>query len=186
MIYELSRYLDQRLAAQEFPCNVVYGPDRFERQNFRTVVVLERDRQRGDSFEGPQGQQRNTRRLGQRQVGCLATIFAQSPKMGARVNEHEHLADQIVDALHCALINWRTATRSSVTFTGGRFAGPNDLPGNFESLPGVVYLLQFSVARGVEDRKFDGSGLGTAILTDVNNEATNVRRTPSDENPSVV
>lgn len=166
MIYSMSRDLETLLRTRQFPVSVSYGPERSERIGHNeTVVVVERDREAGDSTEPPRGQERNARRVFARRLGVRVRVYARSSLDGARVSEHEHWCDQIVDAIHCSLYEWSATVRSAVEFGSGRYLSSDDL-GGVEVFSGVVYELQLSVLRGVYDAAFAGESMpGTARAT---------------------
>lgn len=152
MIYRMARDIAETLASRGLPVAVDYGPDRLTRDLYApSRIVIERDRTRGDSVEGPMGSSANPRRRRTRQLGVTATIYTSSPVSGARLCEHERECDDIVDALIVAIDEWATAARSSVSYGGGRYLTPDEVSGA-ERGAGVAYELSLQISRGVYAR----------------------------------
>lgn len=169
------------IRARGFTVPIVYGPERFGRiSRHQSVIVFERDRDKGDGFGAPTGSKRNPEYFGVRTIGCLVTIIARSPLDGARLADHEELADKWIDAVQCALYRWQSEARSPISFDAGRFLRRDELEGGpLESFDGAVYEMTFAVARGVYDRDWDGEGRLLGLITDVATETTAFTTTPA-------
>jgi hypothetical protein len=169
----------EELRARKFPIKrIEYGPEAFERCPNHTAVIMARDVAGGDRFSGPTGSSpqgrvnRNGRVLARRDVGGECWVLAKSSIPNARTADHEYVADQLVDGLQCALYRWGTSNNQPVVIEGGGMVYGGELPGTFEAFPGVVYRFRFTVARGVADSDFDGSGLPTVELDAVGTGST--------------
>lgn len=174
MIYAMAQDVAATLAARGFPLSVHYGPERVTPSNIASHsgrVVIARDRTRGDDVRatiGARGSEPRGPRV--RALGCEATVYGRSPLAGARVNEHEAVCDQTVDALIVALCDWATAARAFVEFGAGRFLRDDEVNGA-ERNAGAVYRLEFSIGRGVTARAYDGALRSTATLDGVTTAA---------------
>ncbi len=106
MIHSMSLDLEDKLRSRGFPLRVRYGPQRVSREDYKTVIVMARDHEGGDTVGAPQGTQRNPRYRFARRLGCVAEIFVASTIPGAAVQHHEGLCDAITDAFLVALYEW--------------------------------------------------------------------------------
>jgi hypothetical protein len=179
MIYAMASDIQAILNAKEFPISVIYTPERTERDGYARMITIERDRSSGDGVSGAVAVNANARRVMTRSLGVWARIYVRSELDGARINDHEHEADDLVDALIIALFQWCAETRTlAPTFTEARFLDAKERD-DVEEWPGVVYSLRFGIARGIYDRKYDGSAKPTASLSGFAN-STMVSRTAGD------
>lgn len=178
MIYSMAKDIAEALQGGGFPIAVLYGPERFERQHYDNKIVIARDRQGGDGFRPPQGQQANPHMIGVRDQGVVLRIYAKSSTPHAVVFDHEHLCDQFLDAVTVALEEWHKAARTGGSVVGmtGRYLGKEDRSGEDE-WPGVVYEARFRVPRGVVKRNYKGEARTEVPLTAIAHEnRTDVRR----------
>lgn len=163
MIYAMTKCVAASLAAKNWPAQVRYGKERVSRAtHYSSLVVIERDTDSGDSLSTAHGQVRNARKLRTRSLAVRASVFAKSPKAGARVNEHEHELEDLVDAVIVAVQLWATESRAGdVDF---HMLGPVDSEehNGSEIGAGAAYDLRFRVQRAVTDRVRD-----TATLSDI-------------------
>lgn len=177
MIYTLSQDLEEGLRARKFPVAVVYG-ERVLREFVTAgmVITAARDTERGDSVGDPIGSRgNNPAQLRTRQLGVVLHLHVASPLAGARINEHEHDCDALVDAVITELLDWVTATRAgTIVFDEARYLSPEEINGA-EHSTGVVYRMRFRVPRGVTRRDYEGLGRPTATLAGVVT-ATHVKR----------
>lgn len=184
MIYNLARDLDTRLAARLFPVRVAYGPERCVREGYDPFVLLERDREASDKIGPPVGSQRNPRLITVRALAVVALIYARSTLPGARVEDHEHDCEQVVDALITELYAWGSEGRTGgIAFTEARYLAAADR-NDVETWPGVVYRLKFSVPRGVRVLDYVGAGRPTGTPAGVGGDVE-IRRN-ADDPPEVV
>lgn len=184
MIYNLSRDLEGLLLAQQFPIRVVYGPEHTTRPPNRDVIVLERDRDNGDQIGAPQGVHPNPTLPLVRQLGVLVHVYARANVSGARVNDHEHLCDQYVDAVLVHLREWAVATRAGALAWGeSRYLRAEELGASFAAWPGVVYMLRFRVPRGVTRITFEGDARPEGAFTQVSNQTHT--RINDDDDPAI-
>jgi hypothetical protein len=174
MIYGMARDLQDKLTARKFPTQIEYGPRRMAVEAWHDhLVIIERDRDATDSLAPANGLQTNPRRICNRGLAVKATIYARSALDDARVNEHEHECEQIVDALIVALQEWGTEARARLgdvtpTVSESRYLKLSEFPEQ-ETWPGVVYVLRFRVMRGVVVRDYEGSARPTGSAAFVGN-----------------
>lgn len=169
------------MRAARFPLHVVHGPERLTRTApTDTTVIVERDRDAGDSFDTVHGSHRNPRRVATRLVGAKATIWAKSNAPGARDAEHEDLCDQIVDAFYVRLRIWIHGHTGGALLAvrESRYLKSAELNG-LETWPGVAYLMRWTVPRGVTGANYKGAGLPETALNGITNR-TEIRRSAGD------
>jgi hypothetical protein len=169
-IYEMSRDIAGMLAAQKFPFEVRYLPERtMIEQTAPTQIHFSRCRLASDMIGSPSGQQRNPRKLYTRKLAVDVLVFASSTHPGAMIQEHEDLCDQIVDALTCRIDEWCTGARAGEPeYVEMRYLTVEELQG-LEGWPGVVYLLRFRIGRGVTVRTFLGEAKPTGSAASFTN-----------------
>lgn len=155
MLYEISKEVSTELAAQGCPVPVVYGP---ERQGATGVaittsrIVFERDRSGGDSSGPGRGRTVNPKMLYTRNVGAVCRVFAQSTESGARVQDHERLADLVWDKVEVALYKVIAKRKDAWRVASSKLLSAEELAmRGLEVWPGVVYEVRFTVSRGVYD-----------------------------------
>lgn len=168
MIYTLASEIAARLVARGFPVEVRYGRDGDRLSSSVGVsgrrIVIERDRRGADAFGPFPGARGNPRSVGVRGIACTATVFAESPKRGARMVEHERDCDQLTDALLVELREWcAEAKAGEPEIVEGRLLGPDDFTG--EPLPaGAAYRLRFRVSRAIARRDYEGDAEPTGTI----------------------
>lgn len=169
MIYTLAKDLADTLGERLFPVTCLYGPERVSREGpFANLVVFRRDPKGGDRVSSLVAQRTNPRAVRVREIGVEATIFAASTLDGARINEHEHECDQLVDALIVALYEWGAENRAgAISFTETRYLDPTEPDGVFEAWPGVRYVLRFAVPRAVLTTNYVGAARPEVALAGV-------------------
>lgn len=158
MIYRFSQDLEANLHAREFPVVVQYEPQRMHQTgHYSALITVARDTSAGDSVDPPMGYNNAPRRHATRGIGVVLDILAQSPVAGARAQDHQHFADAIVDAVVVALLEWCKAARAGTPkFNESRFLSADEFDAS-EIRSGAVYRMRFTVARGVEARRFTGA-----------------------------
>lgn len=163
MIAALARDLAVRLKARGFPVDVRVGRDYPGRGAYASnVIMLDRDRVKGDAVLPVKGSDRNPRRGLTRALGVVADFYVQSTLPGARLHEHEHLCDDIVDGFLSELAAWVTeACAGDLLVAESRYLAPEEVTGA-EVGAGVVYRLGFALQRGVTRVTFAGEGQPTA------------------------
>lgn len=171
--YELSKYLTAHLKLRGWPLAVQYGPVRFTPKPGENAVIVERNRNSGDTVDPKRkpaythdgktigGRDISTTETGVavRLMQCAATVYASKGVKGAHLGDHETLCDDLVDALHCGILLWSGRAKSGVTIVGGRYLRADELELLTETptWPGVAYQLQFAIERGVFDRNSGGT-----------------------------
>lgn len=184
--YELAMWLRAELRARKYPVPVVYAPERAERTKHDPVILVMRDRQTSEKVETAHGNDKNGRKFRTRRVPLAIKVYAKSALDGARIVEHEELADYLVDALITALETWATAERGgTIEYGEMAFMTSDELAadGDPEGWPGVVYLLKFTIGRGVVKRDYLKQVQPTGVLTGVSN-SVEVRQIDDDGEPA--
>lgn len=187
MIARMAQDLEDMLRARGFPLRIAYGPEAHRRNTHDSGIVIERDRTGGDgTLREVIGNGRNPQKFRVRDLGCVATIYAQSSLAGARIQDHEHLCDDFVDALIIALQEWGTMAKAgNVPVTQAGYVAAAEFA-DVETWPGVVYRMRFQVSRAVAKRTYEGAARPTGAVTGVTNR-TDVRRegAPDSDTPDV-
>ena len=161
MLHTISTCLREYLKAKACPLRVIYGPERRDVALTDPRIVIERDRDRGDTFSGPRGNRHH--RVSETQaIGAVLRVFAKSALPGAAVHDHERQADQaaglVVVGLReiiCSAPPGLTAWQGKVgptlwTITGaGLLSAQEHAQRDLQTWTGVVYEITFAVDRGV-------------------------------------
>jgi hypothetical protein len=184
-IADLADVVDQELSARKYPYKVAYGPERTQRTGpgIAIGVVFERDRSRGDLIAPPVATRQGAataKSYRSRQVAGAFTVYAQCPKSGARVRDHEAEADAVCDAVISAMARAGELAGKPVSFGACRFLEAADFNG-LEQWPGAAVRVEFSVAVQIRDVDYRGRGPGTGVVFDVANtyEAALVAEPPA-------
>jgi hypothetical protein len=165
VIHAIGVAMQSRLRARGVPFVVVDGPE--ERANAGTFarerIVIERDT--ADTFRAGRGTKQNPARGAWfREVGCVARIFARSPRAGALSFEHYERAEHVLDHVLVALDEVvRGDRKEMLTVTGGGFVPLDDVAAS-ERVAGAVYELRFSVERGVYAETWAGEARPEATI----------------------
>jgi hypothetical protein len=172
-IADLSDVVAQELAVRRYPYKVTYGPERTQRTGpgIAVGVVFERDRARGDAISPPVATRQGAgtaKAYRSRQVAGAFTVYAQCPKSGARVRDHEAEADAVCDAVISAMVRAGELGGKPVSFGACRFLEAADFNG-IEQWPGAAVRVEFSIAVPVRDVDYRGRGPGTGVVHDVAN-----------------
>jgi hypothetical protein len=177
-VADLADVVGEELAARKFPYKVAYGPERVQRTGpgaSLTGVVFERDRQRGDTIAPPVASRQGAatpEAYYARQVAGAFTVYAQCPKPGARVRDHEAEVDAVCDAVISAMVRACKLAGKPLAIGSSRLLGAEDFAGSaFEQWPGAAARVEFSVSVPVRDVDYRGRGPGTAVLEDTANTA---------------
>lgn len=203
MIYGLSRDIEAALKARNYPVRVTYGPERLSRSPHagQALIVFERDRETGDGVRPTKGSSSNPKGMRIRDLGVIVTVYASSSAPGARVHEHEHACDQIVDALVVALDDWFQEGRTGqlvATYTESRMMNASEFEAEeMRAWPGCAYLLRFDLPRGVRALTYTppkdhapgvlpGGARPTATLARNGGGEVHVHLDGSDEDPEIV
>jgi hypothetical protein len=158
-VYEVAREVGAKLKAAKFPFRVVYAPERTDRSDTSNPVILfMRDRTNGEGIEEPKGQQANGRIVLNRKTGVEIRIYACSNVPGAMVQDHEELADYLIDAVLVALEEVCKEGRfSPFEYGEARFLYPEELvfgDNEPEKYRGVVFVLRLKIGRAVVKRDY--------------------------------
>jgi hypothetical protein len=202
MIRGFARDIETALRAQSYPVRVVYGPERLSRgpQAGQMLVVFERDRESGDGVQPAKGSNNNPRAMRVRDIGVVATVYASSSAPGAKVHEHEHVCDQLVDALVVAIDNWfvEGKTGQLAEYSATRMLDAAEFEADeMRAWPGCVYRLAFKLPRGVRSLTYTpakdqapgttpGGAQPTATIARFGGGEARVHREGSDEAPEIV
>jgi hypothetical protein len=159
MIYQLALDLAARMQARKFPVSVFYGPERVSRQGCDSMrVLVSRDTVGGDTVIPARSQHRNPVCTHTRGLGVVALFEVSSAVAGARVNEHEHECDAVVDAFLVELFSWGEESGAGVIpIVETRYVSAEERASGAETLSGAVYLVRFQVPRGVFARDYEGA-----------------------------
>lgn len=173
MIYHLAQDVEQALLARHYPVSVVYGPEQCTRGVGSYVIVVERDTERTENVRAPVQASRNPRKYYDRALTVRVRVFVRSSLPGARLNEHQHECDALVDALLVELYKWGAEHRAgAVEFVECRYLAPEEvsLVTGTEHRAGVVYQIRFDVLRGVAELMYEGAARSTATLAGMRHE----------------
>jgi hypothetical protein len=171
-IAELSDVVGEELAARKYPYRVAYGPERTRRAGPGVVigVVFERDPQWG-AYAAPVASRQGAstpEAYYARQVAGAFTVYAKSPKPGARAREPEAEADLVCDAVVSAMIRACKLAGKPLAVGAARMLGAEDF-GESEQWPGVAVRVEFTVSVPLRDIEYRGAGPGTGVVDDVAN-----------------
>ena len=169
MLYEVSRLVETELQSRGCPIPVVYGPERAEDLALvRSRIVFERPRAGGDVVGPPRVSKTNPPRRAERGVQGIVRVFAHSTVAGARVQDHEEIAEQAVDLVIVSLQIAAAKMETTFGIGGGGYLSASVLGlDGLTTWPGVVYELTITLQRGVFDRTWVGAGKGTSEITGV-------------------
>lgn len=172
-IAELADVVDQELAVRKYPYRAAYGPERTQRTGpgIAQGVVFERDRARGDTIAPPVATRQGAATAEAyyaRQVAGSFTVYAQCPKSGARVRDHEAEADAVCDAVINAMARACKLAGKPVAFGSAQYLEAADFNG-LETWPGAAVRVEFSVAVPILDVDYRGRGPSTGVVDDAAN-----------------
>lgn len=165
MIYRMVCDIAANLAARLYPVAVSYDSELVSLARHSSLRInVRRDTRGGDAIEPMIGFQRNPRGARVRLQGVEATIIARSEVSGARLNEHEHECDNLVDALISEIVAWGVQARAPVSeFPEARYLDSDEYAG-LDVGSGVAYRLRFRVSRAITARDYTGAGQATVAL----------------------
>lgn len=165
MIYEIAKEIATILAGNHVPYSVVYGPERAPLGLASPRFVIERDRSSAESIVGPRSRARNPVEIVVRQIPCVCRVFAKSTLGGAKGNEHEREADQMVDKAIVAIHRVLRVRNSQYQLPSAQLMSADALKyAGLEQWPGVVYEIKFSVERGVFDTTWTNAAKAEATV----------------------
>jgi hypothetical protein len=183
---ELGKWLDAHLRGRKYPFRVRYAPERTDRSSRDPVILIARDTMASEKIESAHGTQKNGRKMRTRRIPVVVKIFAKSSLDGARLEDHEELADYLVDAMITALEVWSTSEKGGgIEYVEMSFLTPDELvtsDGKPEGWPGVVYLMRFTIGRGVIELDYLKQVLPTAPINGVGS-TVEVRQFDEDGEP---
>ena len=155
MLAAIVSQLREALVARKVPYPLVYGPERLEQgSSVRPHIVVERDRQSGDTWQAAKTNNANPQRIFARGIGGVVRIFAQSTKRGAAVEDHERIADKLVNQTMMALREIVVARRSALSIKSSRLLTLAELAEAGLTYPGAVYELRIEIGMGVDDENY--------------------------------
>jgi len=157
MIYDLAKEVALELAEQGCPYRVVYGPDRFTDVSAADTHIVFSRIGSSELVVANTSFKQNPKLRAIRRIGATVRVIASSTLPGALQEDHERLADQILDLLIIAIKKVTAVWRVEFNAVSGQFLDAESayLPG-LETWPGVVYDLQIQIDRGVFDRTWQG------------------------------
>jgi len=160
MIYRVSKIIATEVADRGCPLPVVYGPERLQSVAYAdSRIVIERPRSAtADTVFATRTTKHNPRRRAERSIAAVARVVARSTVDGARVQDHEELADNTADAIIVALQRAAAQLDTTIRIEESGLLSEDDLDATgLEAWSGVVYEIQFTVQRGVYDRTWVGA-----------------------------
>ena len=173
MLYEISKEISTALQAKGVPFAVVYGPERDPASVNETRVVIERDRRATDEFAAPTGRPLNPRLFAVRWQAVQIWIYAQSTLDGARIEDHEAVAEQLVDKTYVALVKCVAAGKrggaveqhNALRITSAHVLGADELRLlGLEAWQGVIYEISCAIDRAVVDTTWTAEAPATAKM----------------------
>ncbi len=186
---EICKWLGAHLRSRKCPFKVRYAPERTDRGNYDPAILVMRDRETSEKIETAHGTQKNGRKMRTRRIPVKIKVFAKSSLDGARLEEHEELADYLVDMLVTALETWSTSERGGgieygemAFMTADEVADETRSEDKAEGWPGVVFVMRFTIGRGVVERDYLKQVRPTAALTGIGT-SVEVRQTNEDGEP---
>lgn len=168
-VFGLFSTVRDAVKAKGMPYVMEYGPAPVPAAIGGTRVVFQRERGVGETLKPPRSNHRNPRMFMTRGLPILVRIHAQSTLVGARMHNHEEVADaiasQVIPEVHKAVRAFGTDWLP--TFTG--FVENTDVPDGWQ---GVTYEIKFTVDDGVFDTAWTGEAATevspTTIATNLN------------------
>lgn len=154
----LTQALRAELIARKVPYELVYGPEHMTQgPRSRSHIVLKRDDQAGDGWGPPKSRTTtNPTYRYTRMIGFVLLVFVESTKAGASVEDHEDVADAVVNQLGLALQTIMHEQRSQWRPRTSRFLTAAELEeANLSAWPGRVYMLPFEIDQGIYDTGWD-------------------------------
>lgn len=173
MIYEISQEVSEVMRDRKYPYHVQYGPEYAARDgNGSNGIVMLRSA-RPDAFAPPAARGMNPEYRAIRVCQVDAWVYARSSKPGADRQDHEFDCESAVDLLYCALYDVIKTRKEGFAPIGGSYLTPDELAmTNLTTWNGVVYVLQFSVQRGVYGRDYAGAAYPEATISGFANSTT--------------
>lgn len=175
MIYDVSQLVKADLARRKFPYRVFYGPERTTRDGQQPAIVFERDREADEAIEAAPGWkplQPNENAVGklsapyQRWVAGTVVVYARSPRVGARSNEHEDECDLVCNGVLTALRRVCVAGRHEVVIAGEQFLTAQDF-NDCEQWPGAAKRIRFTVSELIRETDYTGALPAAAVVDSV-------------------
>ena len=170
-LHLLTQAMRLYLKAKECPLPVKYGPPRATEFSLRPRIVFERDRERGDSFDGAKARGLNPVQQIQR-TGCLCTIVCKSDKPHAKIFDHEAECDQAArlvvlglrECLHSepgddpwlGIVGPTTFSISAAGLLGADKLGAIQ---QLQERAAAVYQIRFTFDIGITEQNWVGEGL---------------------------
>ncbi len=153
MLLAMSYQLREAFKTRGVPYPLVYGPERPGQTVLAAPhLVLERDRENGDSIAPPVAHRRNPRVDHVRWIGSTLRVFARSTTAGAGPGDHEREADRVVDQAMMSLRAIVSARRTLWQIQSAKLLTADEAgERGLETWPGAIYEVRFAVARGVAD-----------------------------------
>lgn len=152
MIDEIYVLLKNALKAKGVPFDVVYGPAQTP-PGPTSRIEVQRDTDGGDGVEAGKGRFANPKMFALRATGGMVRVLAKSTIDGATRQDHEHLADAIVDQVQVEIFKITRNARVGFTVTRAGFVTNTSIT---DGWAGVVYELRFRVDRAVNDVTWQG------------------------------
>jgi hypothetical protein len=175
MLLAITYQLAAALEARGVSVPVIPGPERLASTPVSAPrIVVERDRELGDTLAPPTTHRRNPRLDHVRNIGAVLRVFARSTIDGARTMDHEREVDLLVDQCLVALRGIVSARRTMWELRSAKLLSADEAAARgLEAWPGVIYEVRFAVARGVTSLGLlDAQAAAAAAGTHASAEAT--------------
>lgn len=163
MLYDVAKIVSTELIARGCPLKVIYGPERLQDVGLTdSRIVIERPRPGSDPVLPPRASKLNPPRRAEREIAGVVRVYGHSTLAGARVQDHEEIADQAVDLVIVCLQIAAARLETTMSVGAGGYLSASDVDlEELESWPGVVYELPMSIRRAVYDRTWAGEAKST-------------------------
>lgn len=179
MIGHLAAAVAEDLRRRKFPHPVRYAPEHSRPSGFDHAIIFERDREAGDPIVPVMGaKDRNPEVPYLRLVAGRVTVYARSPKPGARPIEHEDECDAVCNGVIAALYRILKARKLPLAIVESRLLRREDLRDEDDGgddrsgqrsadWPGCAARIRFTVGTTIRDVTYTGAGLSTGVVNDV-------------------
>ncbi len=165
MLAAITSQLREALVTRKVPYPLVYGPERLTQgSSVSSHIVVERDRQSGDTWQAAKTHSKNPQRIFARGIGGVVRIYAESTRRGASTEDHERIADQVVNQVMMALRVIVVARRSEMRIRSSRLLTLDELAEAGLTYPGVVYELRLEIGMGVDDENYAAEAPAEATM----------------------
>ena len=157
MLYSISRELEAALKAQHVPFPVFFGPPRSDTVVPNNRIVVDVGGPGSDTFTPPLATHRNPKMHFNASDAATLRIYARAPVANAAYQDHVGLALRVRESVLCELDVIVKVRKNTWQRGPGGFEPPLEDAKGSSTPGGVVYLLTFSIDRGIERRTWEGA-----------------------------